>query len=204
MADVFVSYSRKDREFVERLRTRLTGLKRDVWMDVEDIPPTAKWRPEIFSAIESANAIIVVLSPDSVISQECAKEVAHAVKHNKRIVPIVCRDIDAKMVSPDLTELNWISFLPPKDFDTTLSTLIKALDADLDWLRAHTRFLVRAVDWDAKGREPSLLLRGKDLNEAEARLSSVTTHKDPAPTSLQYEYVFGKPEGRRDPQANAR
>lgn len=189
MTDVFMSYSRTDREFAERLRTRLGEFKRTVWMDVEDIPATAKWRPEVLSAIESANAVIVVLSPDSVRSQECAKEIMHAVKHNKRTVPIVCREVDPKTVSPDLSELHWISFLPPKDFDLATDVLIKALDTDFDWLRAHTRLLVRALDWDTKQREPSLLLRGKDLNEAETQLDSRAAHTDPAPTSLQKEYV---------------
>ncbi|HJZ76837.1 MAG TPA: TIR domain-containing protein [Vicinamibacterales bacterium] len=92
MPEIFISYSRIDRDFVEELRTRFTAVGRDPWVDVTDIPPTAKWRSEILSSIEQANAFVFVVSPDSIVSRECLRELAHAVKHNKRIVPVVCRE----------------------------------------------------------------------------------------------------------------
>jgi hypothetical protein len=53
MADVFISYSRKDTDFVRRLHEALGERNRDTWVDWEDIPPTAEWLEEIYSAIES-------------------------------------------------------------------------------------------------------------------------------------------------------
>ena len=91
MTEIFISYSRKDRDFVDALRVRFNELGRDVWVDVEDIPPTAKWRSEVLSSIEQANAFVFVLSPDSIVSRECLQELAHAVKGNKRIIPVVHR-----------------------------------------------------------------------------------------------------------------
>ncbi len=44
MADVFLSYSRRDRAFVEYLRAALEAAKRSVWVDLRDIPPSAAWR----------------------------------------------------------------------------------------------------------------------------------------------------------------
>ena len=41
MADVFISYSRRDEEFVERLRETLADNGKDVWVDREDIGPAA-------------------------------------------------------------------------------------------------------------------------------------------------------------------
>lgn len=38
------------------------------------------------------------------------------------------------------------------DFDSAVGSLIEALDTDLDWVRAHTRLLVRANEWDNSGR----------------------------------------------------
>ena len=37
MADIFISYSRRDGEFVERLRESLAEHDKDVWVDREDI-----------------------------------------------------------------------------------------------------------------------------------------------------------------------
>ncbi len=42
MADVFISYSRKDKGFAARLHQALTGRQREAWVDLEDIPPTAE------------------------------------------------------------------------------------------------------------------------------------------------------------------
>ena len=47
MADVFISYSRKDKGFATRLHQALTGRQREAWVDLEDIPPTAEWRETI-------------------------------------------------------------------------------------------------------------------------------------------------------------
>ena len=55
MADVFVSYSRKDEEFVRTYHNSLAGAKRDVLVDWEDIPPSAEWLRETEQAIEAAD-----------------------------------------------------------------------------------------------------------------------------------------------------
>jgi hypothetical protein len=183
--EIFISYSRKDRDFVEALRERFDELGRDVWVDVEDIPPTAKWRSEVLSGIEQANAFVFVLSPDSIVSRECIRELTHAIKGNKRIIPVIHREVDPKAVPLDLTELNWVS-LPT--LDAGFDTLLKAIDTDLEWVRAHTRLGVRALEWDTKDREPSLLLRGRDLPASEQWLANAAG-REPAPTSLQAEYV---------------
>ena len=66
--------------------------------------------------------------------------------------------------------------------------LSSALDTDLDWARAHTRLLVRAVDWDTR-KDNSLLLRGRDLAQAERDLAA-NAAKEPTPTELQQRYVL--------------
>ena len=47
MSDVFISYSRKDKNFARALHQALTKHGKDVWVDLEDIPPTAEWLKEI-------------------------------------------------------------------------------------------------------------------------------------------------------------
>ena len=76
MADVFISYSRTDKEFASWLHDSLAGRGKDVWIDVEDIPPTATWLDEIFAAMEGAGAVILVLSPDAAASEVCSKNVS--------------------------------------------------------------------------------------------------------------------------------
>lgn len=47
MYDVFISYSRKDKEFVKKLNEAFEKQNRKVWLDWNDIPLTADWRKEI-------------------------------------------------------------------------------------------------------------------------------------------------------------
>jgi WD40 repeat protein len=68
------------------------------------------------------------------------------------------------------------------------------LDTDLDHVRAHTRLLVRASEWDGRSQPRSLLLRGEDLKQAEALLVAAQG-KEPAPTPVQARYVQASRQG---------
>ena len=56
MSDVFISYSRRDIDFVRHLFDQLKARDREAWADWQDIPPTADWLAEIYRGIESAVA----------------------------------------------------------------------------------------------------------------------------------------------------
>ena len=189
-ADVFISYSRRDGEFVRRLYEALNANGRTCWVDWEGIPPSAKWMDEVRAAIDSSQAFVFVISPDSIASEICREELDHAAETNKRIIPIVSRDVaDASAVPEAATVRNWLFFREGDDFQAALATLERTLDTDPDWARVHTRLLVRAVEWDAAGRDPSFALRGRDLTDAERWLTEADQRKDPQPTRLHTEYI---------------
>ncbi|HEX2908956.1 MAG TPA: toll/interleukin-1 receptor domain-containing protein, partial [Phototrophicaceae bacterium] len=71
MPDVFISYSRKDKEFVRRLVKRLADQNYDVWVDFEDIPAATDWWAEICQGIEGSHTTLYVISPDSLESEYC-------------------------------------------------------------------------------------------------------------------------------------
>src|SRR6266446_9989599 len=108
--EVFISYSRKDKEFVRRLDESLKSRGRQAWVDWEDIRPTEEFMQAIYGAIEGADTFVFVLTPDSVASVVCGREIEHAAAHHKRMVPIVTRDVDVATVPEPLAKLNWIFF----------------------------------------------------------------------------------------------
>lgn len=61
-ADIFISYSRKDTEFAEKLYQALSKLGKKVWYDRNDIPPGAKWMEDINRAINTAHYFVPILS----------------------------------------------------------------------------------------------------------------------------------------------
>jgi WD40 repeat protein len=194
MPDVFISYSRRDREFVEKLYAALVAQGKDVWIDFKDIPLTAEWLAEVFAGVESSDNFLFVISPDSLESEICTRELGHALEQHKRVVPVLLREADGRPLPDALASRNWTFFRDRDDFDSAFAALVEALDTDLEWVSAHTRLLQRAVEWDNEGREGSYLLRGRDLAEAERWLSAQTAERDPQPTPLQLEYTLA---GRR-------
>jgi WD40 repeat protein len=189
MADVFISYSRKDKSFVQALHTALGKQNREVWIDWQDIPLTADWWQEIEAGIEAAESFVFVISPDSIASKICCKEIAHAVHHHKRLVPVVWRDdFEVERVYPTLRKHNWLFFRSQDDFDTALRSLLQAIDTDLDHVKQHTRLLTHAIEWQNKDKNSDLLLQGSELEETIQWLTK-NAEKQPRSTELQREYV---------------
>src|SRR6267378_181267 len=127
MPDLFISYSRKDKDFVRRLDEALKSRGREAWVDWEDIRPTEDFMQAIYGAIEGADSFIFVLTPDSIASIPCGREIAHAAAQNKRMVPIVAREVNSDTVPEALRKLNWILCRDSDDFEKATDTLISAL-----------------------------------------------------------------------------
>lgn len=143
MAEVFISYSRKDKAFVQSLHAALQTQNRTTWVDWSNIPLTADWWQEIERGIEAADTFVVVLSLDAIASTICRKEIDHAIQHHKRLVPIVHRDdFSAKQAHEGLRKLNWLYFREQDDFTQAFAALLHAIDTDLEHVQQHTRLLV--------------------------------------------------------------
>ena len=69
-----------------------------------------------------------------------------------------------------------------------MGELIQTLDTDLDWVKQHTRLLVRAREW-TDGGDRSRLLRGRDLRAAEEWLAHGDAHPQAWPTSAQRAFI---------------
>ena len=169
-SDVFISYAREDQAFVRRLTEALAARGKKAWVDWADNPSTAEWMAEISAAIDATDTYLVVLSPDSAASRVCAAELEAALEANKRIVPVLAREVDETGPPDAVARLNWVTFTD--GFELAVSKLVEALDTDLDSVKAHTKLLVRAREWDEASRDPAKLLRGGDLDRAEGWLAA--------------------------------
>jgi WD40 repeat protein len=190
MADVFVSYSRRDSEFVRRIADSISEGGKEVWLDTEGIADGEVFPEAIKRAIEQSDAFLFVITPDSVGSAYCENEVEYARELQKRIVPVLREPVLDSDLPAEIRDRNWIPFTDEAQFDSSLGRLVTALDTDLEANKAHTRWLVKALEWDKEDRDKSFLLRGSELKAAEAWLAASPEDADPAPTPLQREYLL--------------
>jgi hypothetical protein len=188
-SDVFISYARETTPFVRKIAAEFSSRGYEIWVDWEDIPETAEWWEEICAGIDAATTFLFVVSPASALSEVCFKEVDHAHQNHKRIVPLLAEAItDDSLVEklhPSIRSHNWLNFAADEsNYDDKLNHLLKTLELDLESLRLQTRYLVRAREWDERGRDKSFLLRGMDAYEAKLWLDAkadktgLVLHKD--------------------------
>jgi WD40 repeat protein len=187
VAKLFVSYSRKDSIAARKLIEGFKSMGQEVWVDWEAIPPAVDWLEQIFRGIEEADAFIFMISPDSIASEVCKVEVGRAILNNKRIIPIVLRDVNPGDTLEEVRKLNWTYIREGDSFEQGLAKVKTAIELDLDWLEEHRRLQVRALEWHRK-KDASLLLRGRDLRNASHMIQTYTS-KDPPPTELQLKYI---------------
>src|SRR5438552_1661272 len=77
-ASAFISYSRRNGPFAERLYYDLKRAGVDAWLDRSDIRPDSRWRPEIRDAIHRSAQFLLLASPESATSEEVGKELSEA------------------------------------------------------------------------------------------------------------------------------
>ena len=192
LSNVFVSYSRRDADFVRKLDQAFKARGLEVWVDWEDIPLSVKWWDEIQAGIEGANVFIFVISPDSAASEICRQEVTHAVQNQKRVIPILFREVTdptiQKKMHPSISAHNWVFCRETDDFETAFARLLETINTDFDYVQQHTRLLVRARDWEAHQWENSYLLLGEELKRA-MQWVATCEGKEPAPSSLHQYYI---------------
>lgn len=204
MSYIFVSYSRKDINFAQKIVNILADNKLDTWIDWKSIPKGEDWEQEIYHGIEGADVFLFLISPDSVTSQMCKKEIAYAVKNGKRILPIVIRDTELKDIHTEISKRNWIFCRDGQDdFIKAIEETLKTIHTDYEWLKYHTKLQVKALDWK-QTKDNSRLLRGKELREAKKKLAEINSEKTPQPTNLQRKFILSSQRHEKLSQGSQR
>ena len=186
-AKVFVSYSRKDSAAARKLINVFKEMEYDVWVDWEDIPPATRWMDQIEVGIEKSDAFIFFISPDSIASEVCNVEIDHAAKYNKRIIPIVLRDVPAKETNNNIRQINWIFIRKNSELKAGLERFREAMELDFAWVAEHNKLLEKTLDWH-HGKTASLLLRGNELRRVRNVVEEAKS-KEPKLTKLQETFL---------------
>jgi hypothetical protein len=86
-AKVFISYSRQDTDFADRIEAALKVHGFEVYIDRHEISALEEWWKRIETLITQADTIVFVLSPDSLASKYAQKEISFAISLNSKRLP---------------------------------------------------------------------------------------------------------------------
>ncbi|MEO0397329.1 MAG: TIR domain-containing protein [Cyanobacteria bacterium P01_A01_bin.137] len=166
--DIFVSYSRSNKNFVEKLSQSLKNERWKVWIDRDRIPVAANWRDEAEEGIRYAHTVVFVICSDSLLSKNCQWEFEKAKKYKKRIIPIIS-DSDynrAIFGAMGLSSVQYVSFIRGnQSFEQSLQQLLEALKENLDDLKTYRRLLINSYEWSDRDRIDGFLMSRDEYKE---------------------------------------
>lgn len=123
---VFISYSEADEKWVRPLRSRLAEEGFEVWNSASDIAPGDNWLLKSGKALQTADAMIVLLSPDSAKSDWVRSEIEYALSSPQfrgRVIPLLIKPTED--VPWILHKLHFIR--ATKDVNETISRVVAIL-----------------------------------------------------------------------------
>ena len=120
---VFISYSRKDRQFVEYLAERLNNHGVETWIDIQQIAPGEMWQNELKRGVENSDLFLVVLSENYISSAWTSIELALA--SNKKIIPLKISELLSENFPRIIQQLQWIDF--SVSFSDGIESLLNAI-----------------------------------------------------------------------------
>ena len=126
MNHVFLSYSRRNSEAAFRIYDHLQSMGIPVWIDQRSIRPGASYAEEIFLAINSASAVVLLLTASSNESREIHREIQLAANANVPVIPLRLEPVTYHpALGYFLAALQWID--ATSDEDRARSTLLDQL-----------------------------------------------------------------------------
>ena len=188
MTQVFLSYSEKNREMMESVRKYLMRHGITVWTNQTDIKTGSEFEQAINRGIEAADNFVYLLSPESLKSEYCRQELSHAFNLKKRIFSVLIKPTDLEKIPPELQKLQFIN-LTEEQYHKSLDNLIKELTDDAIYYQKHKVLLVKALKWQEQERNPSLLLRGYNLERYQTWLGIAGKKELHPPIDLQREFI---------------
>ncbi len=123
---IFISYAREYEGFARKLATSLSTDGASVWLDVKDIPAGMNWSSAIQDGLDTADLMIVVITPESMASQNVEHEWQYFFDEKKPVIPILLVPVEKPHYQ--LRRSQYIDF-HQEDYDTAYQKLLTELTA---------------------------------------------------------------------------
>lgn len=157
---IFISYSRQDSNFVDTLVMNLIAARHTVWMDRWELGVGDSLTKKIQDALTGADAILVILSKNSVDSEWCKRELTAGLVRELEekktfVMPCVIDDCEIPLFLRDKLYADFRSN-PDKAFNLLDQSLAKISNPTQGRVENPNFFTDFALDWGAKDSEGPL------------------------------------------------
>lgn len=124
---IFISYSHKDKAFVDRLAIQLVRRNVNVWLDRWELSVGDSLIERVQDAVDGASALLVILSKASVSSEWCKKELSAGLLREleeRRVVvmPVMLEECDVPVFARGKMFADFRS-----DFDVGLTAVVEGI-----------------------------------------------------------------------------
>ena len=128
-AEVFVSYSRNDKDRVLELSGKLRAAGVSLWLDTSGIDGATLWGEQIVNALESAKVLLLMLSESAVRSDNVAKEVMLVSERKGHILPVHLEPTPIpSSLKYQLAGIQHVEYFDPAQADESLKAILRALE----------------------------------------------------------------------------
>ncbi len=155
---VFISYSRKDTDWADRIKATLESNGVSCWMDRAGINAGEKYTREIINAIKRCDVFLLVLSPNAERSEWVPKELGKAIQYRKYIIPVKITDFEVEefelqLENIQIFELDNLSEIQTQiNLVNTVKSVLQLKPVDR---QSYTRIPDEPSHGPAKGTSPS-------------------------------------------------
>lgn len=125
MADVFLSYSRDDKETMQQVRQVLQRAGLSVWTDEDLAPGIPSWRKAIEDALNHSGCVVVILTPSAKKSDGVRDELDYAQNQEIRIFPVLAGGSKRSAVPFGFISAQWVDIR--KELEPGMGQLITAI-----------------------------------------------------------------------------
>lgn len=160
MGQIFISYCRRDTETVDRIVDSMRAAGLEVWTDRQNIRAGNAWRVQIVQAIDTCDAFVLMLSPNSAASDNVRKEIDLAQDAGRTIFAIMLEPV--KLPAEIRYQLAGLQFIDIQmlGFDKAISQLICTIREHIAKLSpveeqktCQAEVVIRGIDLKAFGAE---------------------------------------------------
>jgi CheY-like chemotaxis protein len=188
-AKVFISYSRMDEVYAQRLFNYLKVLGIDVWLDKECLLPGQDWEREIKEAIGSSDFVALILSNKSIRRRGYFQKEVRLTLDVLKTIPfghifLLPIRIDQCEVPSEIAAVNYVDLFP--NWQSGIKKIVKSIE-----LQSGIQFKARIAEKSSHQDKPSVLL----VNDQPATMNFVIDLWKSQ--GLKVDYAFDVKQGLR-------